>query len=215
MAVTPVIPSPSLHIERRFWQVRYKCKSLDGTSGGVLGRVYIHLALTSPLSLPIVLSSRNWSQEACNPEDDRDRWGGWTEAQGRRPSSSVWAIVLFLSSLPLDFFLHQKNYPLCVSMNLLKPRATLTDRVIMFNFQTHMERNGVPTVANSTWLPLVDVQVESHRWLELSLERKPLSARLPCQGGRLPPPRHLLHVFSGIRDKWLQTSQLTSGWDGL
>lgn len=144
MAVTPVIPSPSLPIETRFWQVRCKCKLLDGTSGGVLGRVETHLALTSPLSLPIVLlSSRNWSQEACNSEDGGDLWGGQTEAPGSQPSVSLWAIVLYLSSLPLDF-LHQKNYPLCVSVNLLKPRATLTERVIMFNFQTHMERNGVP-----------------------------------------------------------------------
>lgn len=61
---------------------------------------------------------------------------------------------------------------------------TLTDGVIMLNLQTHTERDGVPTVADSPRLPLGEVQVETHRWLELSLELKPLGARQPCQGGK-------------------------------
>lgn len=50
----------------------------------------------------------------------------------------LWAIALFLRSLPLPFYLHKKINPsLCIC--LLKP--ILPDGVTIFDFQGHMEKN--------------------------------------------------------------------------
>lgn len=114
-----LFPSPCLHVgdgwREQCWPGRCESKS---PSGRVPGRVQIHLILTFPPLFVLLPSSRIeartlWPCDLMWPR-------GWQMITGQAeqkhkaagPCRCLWATALIVTSLPLDFLLHQKKQPL-------------------------------------------------------------------------------------------------------